>query len=107
MVGTIERFKVIGRGVLELAVQPSNGALSQPQASNPSQLSQHASQPPIFSNSQKIYQGPNAAQPIAPFIASSNPTQPIYAPPASQATESYSEPYIDYNRFEFLANDAS
>lgn len=33
MVGTIERFEVISRGVLELAVQPSNGASSQPQPS--------------------------------------------------------------------------
>jgi hypothetical protein len=108
MVGTMERFEVIGRGVLEMALQPSNsqpsnGASSQPQPSNPPQVSQYASQPPIFSNSQKSYQGPNATQPSAPFIASSNPTQPLYAPPASQAPESYSEPYIDYNGFEFLA----
>jgi hypothetical protein len=105
MVGTMERFEVIGRGVLELAVQPlnsqpSNGASSQPQPSNPPQ-------PPMFSNPQKTYPGPNATQPPAPFIASSNPTQPIYAPPASQAAESYSEPYIGYNEFEFLASDAS
>ncbi|KAL5331265.1 hypothetical protein ACEPPN_000794 [Leptodophora sp. 'Broadleaf-Isolate-01'] len=112
MVGTMERVEVIGRGVLEMALQqsnsqPPNGASSQPQASNPPQLSQHASQPPIFSNPQKTYQGPNATQPPAPFIASSNPTQPLYAPPASQAPESYSEQYLDYNGFEFLANDTS
>ncbi|KAG9230595.1 hypothetical protein BJ875DRAFT_471780 [Amylocarpus encephaloides] len=112
MVGTMERFEVIGRGVLEMAVQPSNsqpstGASSQPQVSNPPQLSQHASQPPMFSNPQKMYQGPNTTQPPVPFIASSIPAQPLYAPPASQAPESYSEQYLDYNGFEFLANDAS
>jgi hypothetical protein len=92
MVGIMERFEVIGRGVLEMALQPSNsqpstGASSQPQASNPPQLRQHASQSPIFSNPQKKYQGPNTTQPPAPFIASSNPAQPLYAPPASQAPE--------------------
>ncbi|KAH8674850.1 hypothetical protein BGZ60DRAFT_404936 [Tricladium varicosporioides] len=95
MVGTMERFEYVGRGVLGMALQPSN---SQPSNGNPPQLGQHVSQPPISS---KTYQDSNTPQPPAPFISSSNPTQPLYAPPASQAPDS--EPYIDYSGLEFLA----
>ena len=79
----MERFEVIGRGFLNIALhplnlQPPNGSLSQPQTSNP----------------RKSYgQGPNVTQPPMAFVPSQAP-----------------EPdpnYFNYSALEFLATDAS
>lgn len=96
MHGNIERFEVIGRGVLNMALrsQPSNGSSSQPQTSfNPPPLNQHAPQKQTSSNSQKTYR-PNVAQPPMTFAPSSPPPQP----------EPYSE--FDYT-LDFGSLDAS
>ena len=106
MTGTITRFEQIGRGVLQMAVQssdsqPPNEASSQVHASNPSQPSQYVSQPPASSNLQRTYTGNNATQP---------PHAPhAYAPSASQAQETFAEPFMEYTGggFDFLANDTS
>jgi len=92
MVGIMERFEVVGRGVLEMALHPapSTGGSSQPQTFNP----------------QKPYPASEAPHPTAPYTASSNPPHPLYAPPTSQAPESYSA-YLDFNDLEFLANHSS
>ena len=100
MNSSMERFKVIGRGVLNMALHPSNsqppnGSSSQPQASsNPPSLSQHTSQQQTSSNPQKSYgQGPNINQPPMAFVP-------------SQAPESDTN-YFDYSAMEFLATGAS
>jgi hypothetical protein len=95
MHGNMERFEIIGRGVFEMALQPSNSqpsnGSSQPQTSNP-----------LKPYGQEL----NAAQPPASLVPSSNPSQPLYAQPPSQAPESYSDPnYVNYGALEFLAND--
>ena len=84
MNGNMERFEVIGRGVLNMALHPLN---SQPLNGSSSQLQ-------TSSNPQKPYgQGPNVTQPPMAF-----------AP--SQAMESDTN-YIDYSVLDFLATDAS
>jgi len=99
MNGNMERFEVISKGVLNMALhplnsQPLNGSSSQPQtSSNPPPLSQHTSQQQT-SNPQKPYgQGPNVTQPPMAFVP-------------SQALESDTN-YFDYSALEFLATDAS
>src|SRR5436190_23931445 len=96
MNGNMERFEVIGRGVLNMALHPStsqpvNGSSSQPQtSSDPPPLSQQASQQNTSSNAQKSYgQGPSVTQPPMPFLP-----------------EPYSDPnYVDYSALDFLVAD--
>jgi hypothetical protein len=88
MNGNMERFEVIGSGVLNMALhplnsQPSNGFSSQPQTSpNPPPLSQGASQQQSSSNPQK---------PPMAFV------------PALESDTNY----FDYSGLEFLATEAS
>ena len=103
MHGNMERFEVIGRRVLEQALQPSNAQPSNssplhPQtSSNPPALSQQQPSP----NPPKSYgPGPNMTQPATSFVPSSNPSQLLYGP--SQGPESYSDQsFVDYSVLEF------
>jgi len=98
MNGTMERFEVIGRGVIEMALQPnieSPGGL-QANSSNAAPLNQQIPPPSVSSNPQNFRPGPNANQPTS--------TQSLFNPPPSQ--EPYTEPYGDY-AFEFLSNGAT
>ncbi|KAH8587325.1 hypothetical protein B0O99DRAFT_694598 [Bisporella sp. PMI_857] len=86
---TMERFEVVGRNVLEIALKSSSTQL--PDMEQP------------ISYPHKPYEGPNTSR-----TTSSDPPQTNFNLRSSETVETYSEPnYADYSSFEFLNNDAS
>lgn len=108
MNGNIERFEAIGRGVLQMALQPSN---SQPPASSSSQplASLHPSAPGQSSSRQQASPGssrpyaPEPGVPQPPTLAPP-PHAQLYAPPASNSSDSFADPNLfDYtSAMDFL-----